>query len=174
VHIASWGHGLWFLQKTTGCSKTDPLHWTNRFGPVAETETSVGVLGRKPDEPPAPRGLADPGVAKLFVTTPWPASGVAGIGPDHVLEIWGRNFPAGQEVTLLIRTDELFKQSLLKQSVRVEKDGTFASKLQLPRDLPHGTHTIEAVGGAEGKILAVAEFFKSYAADEYPGRDAPR
>ncbi len=27
VHIASWGHGIWFLQKTSGCSKTDPPYW---------------------------------------------------------------------------------------------------------------------------------------------------
>jgi hypothetical protein len=63
VHLASWGHGLWFLRRTTGCSKTDPPFW-DRFPPVGDTETSVGVLARKPEEPPAPRGVADPGLAK--------------------------------------------------------------------------------------------------------------
>ena len=68
VHIASWGHGIWFLRRTSGCSETDPPYW-DRFPPVEEVETA-GVLTRgKPEEPPAPRGVPDPGVAKLFLTT---------------------------------------------------------------------------------------------------------
>jgi hypothetical protein len=126
------------------------------------------------DEPPPPRGRADPGVAKLFVMTAYPASGVAGLGPDHQLQIWGRNFQVDQEVTLLIRTGELLKQHVLKQSVRVGKDGTFSSSVRLPRDLPYGAYTIEAIGGPEAKILSVADFFKSPAADEGAERDAPR
>jgi hypothetical protein len=113
--------------------------------------------------------VADPGVAKLFVTTAYPSSGIAGVGPDHVLEVSGRNFPVGEEVTLLVRQGER-----LKQSVRAGKDGTFSTSVRVPEDLPYGTFTIEAIGGPEAKILAVADFFKSYAADEHPARDAPR
>jgi hypothetical protein len=77
----------------------------------------------------------------------------------------------GQQLTLVIRSGEPLQQIVLKQSVRVAKDdGTFASALQLPLDLPYGTYTMEAIGGPEGKILAVADFFKSYAADEGLGR----
>jgi len=157
VHIASWGHGLWFLQRTTGCSKTDPPYW-DRFPPVADTATSVGVLARKPEEPPAPRGVAEPGVAKLFVATKYPSSGVAGLGPDDVLEVSGRGFPAGQEVTLRIHESES-----LKWSVRADKDGVFSTSVRLPEDLPYGTYTLEVIVGPEGKALAVAEFVKSYA-----------
>jgi hypothetical protein len=43
----------------------------------------------------------------------------------------------------------------------------------LPRDLPDGTHTIAAMG-SEGKLLAFAEFVKTYAADEGIGREIER
>jgi hypothetical protein len=175
AHIASWGHGLWYLDRTSGCSKTDPPYWGRPFPPIDTVETG-GVLARMPAQPPAPRGIADPNAAKLFVTSRWPGSGVAGVGPDHLLEISGRNFPAGQAVTLIIRaTDPIVEMAVtkieLKQSVRIGKDGTFSSRLQLPQDLPHGTHRIEAVVGPEGKLVAVAEFFKSYAADEGEERE---
>ena len=98
VHIASWGHGIWFLQKTSGCSKTDPPYWEHR-PPVGEIEETAGVAAaRRPEEPPAPRGEAYPGVAKLFVSSRYPSSGVAALGPDNVLEISGRGFPPGQDV----------------------------------------------------------------------------
>jgi hypothetical protein len=170
VHIASWGHGLWYLERSAGCSRTDGPYWGPRL-PVESTEGIVGALARSPAEPPAPRGIADPNIAKLFVTTRWPASGVAGVGPNHLLEVRGRNFPAGQEVTLLVRTDEVLRQIPLKQIenkqiVQVGKDGTFSTNLELPRDLPYGMHTIQAIAGPEGKTLAVADFIKTPAADE--------
>ena len=179
VHIASWGHGLWYLDRTSGCSKTDPPYWGDRFPPVVEPVPASEVLARMADRPPPPRGIADPRIAKLFVTTDYPASGVAGVGPDHRLQVSGRNFPAGQEVTLLIRTGELLvplssRRSVLKQSVRVGRDGTFSTSVQLPRDLPHGSHTVEAIGGPDAKVLSVADFFKSYAADEGDEEGRPR
>jgi photosystem II stability/assembly factor-like uncharacterized protein len=175
AHIASWGHGLWYLAETPGCSKTDPPYWADRFPPIEGAETE-GVLARKADQPPPPRGIADPNIAKLFVTTAYPASGVAGVGPDNLLQISGRNFPADQEATLLIRVGEpplpVSKRELMKQSMRVGKDGTFSISMKLPEDLPYGTHSIEAISGPEGKILAVADFFKSYAADEERERES--
>jgi hypothetical protein len=167
VHIASWGHGLWFLQKTTGCSKTDPPYW-DRVRPVAETETSVSVLARKPQEPPAPRGVAEPGIAKLFVATAYPSSGIAGLGPDSVLQASGRGFPAGQEVILRIR-----ERKVPELRVGVGKDGVFSTSWRMPEDLPYGTFTIEAVG-PEGKVLASAEFIKSYSDEPQPRRDDRR
>jgi hypothetical protein len=44
--------------------------------------------------------------------------------------------------------------------------------MKLPEDLPYGTHSIEAISGPEGKILAAADFFKSYAADEERERES--
>ena len=166
VHIASWGHGLWFLQATAGCSKTDRPYW-ERFPPLGETGTSVGLRARKPKEPPAPRGLAEPGLAKLFVTSSVPSSGIAGLGPDNVLQVSGRGFPAGEEVTLRIRGSEA-----LKWTVRVGKDGVFSTSVQLPEDLPHGTFTLEAALGPEARVLAAAEFVKSYSDEPPPRRDA--
>jgi hypothetical protein len=104
----------------------------------------------------------------VFVTTAYPASGIAGLGPDNVLQVSGRNFPAA-------RSDVAHSQGeLLKQSVRVGKDGVFSTSVRLPEDLPYGTFTIEAVVGPEAKILAVADFVKSYSDEEQPRRDAPR
>jgi hypothetical protein len=58
--------------------------------------------------------------------------------------------------------------------VAAGKDGIFSTRLRLPDDLPYGLFTIEAVAGPEGKILATAEFIKSYA-DEPPERgDNPK
>ena len=68
AHIASWGHGLWYLDRTSGCSKTDPPSWGRPFPPIGTVETG-GVLARTPAEPPTPRGIADPNIAKLFVTS---------------------------------------------------------------------------------------------------------
>ncbi|MFN2418912.1 MAG: WD40/YVTN/BNR-like repeat-containing protein [Candidatus Limnocylindria bacterium] len=168
VHIASWGHGIWFLQRTTGCSKTDPPYWDRR-PPIGDIETSVGVLARKRKEPPPPRGVAEPGLAKLFVATAYPSSGLAGLGSDNVLQVSGRGFPAGQEVTLRIRESEL-----LKRGGRVGKDGMFSTSLRLPEDLPYGTFTIEAVAGPDAKILAVSDFVKSYSDEPQPRRDDRR
>jgi hypothetical protein len=56
--------------------------------------------------------------------------------------------------------------------MRIGKDGTFSISMKLPEDLPYGTHRIEAISGPEGKILAVADFFKSYAADEEHERES--
>lgn len=167
VHIASWGHGLWFLQRTSGCSKTDPPYWDRR-PPVADTEGTVGVLARKPEEPPTPRGEAQPGVAKLFMSTAYPSSGIAGLGPDNLLEVSGRGFPPGQEVILRIR-----EMKLPEKRVAVGKDGVLSTSWRLPEDLPYGTFTIEAVAAPEAKILAVADFGKSYS-DEGERRDQPR
>ena len=165
VHIASWGHGIWFLRRTSGCSETDPPYW-QRFPPVEEVETA-GVLARgKPEEPPAPRGVPDPGVAKLFLTTPYPSSGVAGVGPDNVLQVAGRGFPPGKDVTLVIRGNDAYKQA-----VTVEKDGTFSTSVRLPEDLPYGKYTLEAIG-PEGKVLSVAEFAKSFVDDERLERES--
>jgi hypothetical protein len=177
VHIASWGHGLWFLQRTSGCSKTDPPYWDRR-PPVGEIEETVGIAAaRGPEAPPTPRGEAHPGVAKLLVSSRYPSSGVAALGPDNVLEVWGRGFPPGQEVALRVReeaTPRSREMKLPELKVAAGKDGIFSTRLRLPDDLPYGLFTIEAVAGPEGKILATAEFIKSYA-DEPPERgDNPK
>jgi photosystem II stability/assembly factor-like uncharacterized protein len=168
VHIASWGHGLWFLRSTSGCSRTDPPYWERR-PPIGETEGVVGVLARKPEEPPAPRGEAYPGVAKLFLSTAYPSSGVAGLGPDNALDVSGRGFPAGEKVALRVRDAKL-----PEQGVEVGKGGVFSTTWRLPEDLSYGTFTIEAVAGPEGKILAVAEFVKSYSDQPRGKRDGSR
>jgi len=176
VHIASWGHGIWFLQRTSGCSKTDPPYWDRR-PPVADVEPSEGVLARKIEEPPAPRGVAQPGLAKLFVSTAYPSSGVAGLGPNNRLEVSGRGFPAGQEVTLRIRevaTLRLREMKLPELKVAVGKGGVFSTSVQVPEHLPYGMFTIEAVAGAEGKVLAVADFVKSYSDEERERTEPPR
>ena len=176
VHIASWGHGIWYLDRTNGCSETDPPYWERR-PPVGEIEETGGVLAaRKPKEPPAPRGEAYPGVAKLLVSSAYPSSGVAALGPDNRLEVWGRGFPAGQEVTLRIREDEpraLREKEPPKQSMRADKVGVFSTSWTVPEDLPPGTYTIEATG-PEGKVLAVADLVKSYADEPPPRGDNPK
>ncbi len=163
VHIGSWGSGLWYLDRTAGCSKTDPPYWGRR-PPVGEVEGSVGTLARKSEEPPTPRGEAYPGVAKLFVATAYPSSGVAGLGPDNRLEVSGRGFPSGEKVTLRIREETIRPARELKpadQGVAAGKGGVFSTSVQVPADLPYGTFLIEAVG-SDGKVLAVARFVKSY------------
>ncbi len=172
VHIGSWGSGLWYLDQTAGCSKTDRPYWLRPFPPEIGPEPD-GVLARMATEPPAPRGIADPRIAKLFLWTAYPSSGLASLGPDLKLQIAGRNFPANQQLTLLVRTGGPLAHVLLKQAVSVGRDGTFSSTIQLPKDLPEGTHSITAIG-SEGKLLALAEFVKTYAADEGIGREIER
>jgi hypothetical protein len=142
-----------------------------------DTAETAGVLARTPEEPPTPRGEAQPGVAKLLVSTAYPSSGVAALGPDNRLEVWGRGFPPGQEVTLRIREEAalvFLEKKLPESKVAAGKDGVFSTSVQVPEDLPYGLFTIEAVVGPEGKVLAAAEFIKSYA-DEPPERtDTPK
>jgi len=175
AHIASWGTGMWYLDRTSGCSKTDPPYWGKR--PV-ETADTGGVLARKAERPPppTPRGEAYPGVAKLFVSTKYPSSGVAGLGPDNVLEIAGRGFPAGETIVMRIRETTVPEQGLKvpEQKAAASKDGTFSISWKVPEDLPYGTFTIEAVSGPEGKVLAVAQFIKSYADEPRERGDNPK
>ncbi len=174
VHIASWGHGIWFLQKTSGCSKTDPPYWELR-PPVGEIEETAGVAAaRRQKEPPAPRGEAYPGVVKLFVSSRYPSSGAAALGPDNVLEIWGRGFPPGQDVVMRVReeaTPSSRETKLPELKVAAGKDGLFSTRWRLPDDLPYGLFTIEAVGGPEGKVLASGEFIKSYSDEPERGEN---
>ncbi len=77
-------------------------------------------------------------------------TGVAGLGPDNRLEVWGRGFPAGQEVILRIREVEprdtkLREKEFPERSVAAGKDGVFSTSVQIPEDLPHGMFIIEAV-----------------------------
>jgi photosystem II stability/assembly factor-like uncharacterized protein len=175
AHIASWGHGLWYLDRTSGCSKTDPPYWRDRF-PTETASEPGGVLARTIDEPPPPRGIADPSIAKLFVASAFPSSGVAGLGPDHKLDVRGRSFAAGHEVALRLRmrdrADPSAKPEVLKR-VQIGKDGTFSTDLQFPTDLAYGKHTIEAVDATDGKVLAASDFVKSYV-DEERERGSPR
>ena len=132
---------------------------------------------KEPEEPPTPRGEAHPGIAKLLVSSAYPSSGVAALGPDNRLEVWGRGFPPGQEVTLRIREVAalVFREKKLPEpKVAAAKDGIFSTVVQVPEDLPYALYTIEAVGAPEGRVLAAAEFIKSYS-DEPPDRiDAPK
>jgi len=169
VHIASWGHGLWFLKRNSGCSKTDPPYWRDRFPPLDPVVVD-SVLARA-EAPPAPRGVPDPRIAKLFVTTNYPGSGIANLGPDHQLQLRGRNFPAGAGVTIVIRSTEPYRPYADKQAFRTAEDGSFTATITLPPDLAYGRYTIEAVGGPDGKVLATSDFYKSPAADEGDERE---
>ena len=62
---------------------------------------------------------------------------------------------------------------LPERGVAAGKDGVFSTSLQVPVDLPYGMFTIEAVAEPEGKVLAAAEFIKSYS-DEPERDDSPR
>lgn len=168
VHIASWGHGLWFLKATTGCSKTYGLRWDG-LPPVADTTGTVGTIARATSEPPAPRGIANPSQPKLFLATSAPSSGIVAVGPDNLLRVSGRSFPAGQEVQLIVRGSELPKQVL-----RVDKSGQFSTTVKLPEDLPYGSFTIEAVLGSTDEILTAANFVKSYSDEGKKERDQRR
>ena len=132
------------------------------------------AAGRRPEEPPAPRGEAYPGVAKLFVSSRYPSSGAAALGPDNVLEIWGRGFPPGQDVVMRVREEEApssRETKLPELKVAAGKDGLFSTRWRLPDDLPYGLFTIEAVGGAEGQVLASGEFIKSYSDEPERGEN---
>jgi hypothetical protein len=164
VHIGTWGDGLWYLESTAGCSKTDRPYWLRIYPPTVEPR-STEIVARTASEPSSPRGIASPGIAKLLLSTPYPASGHASLGPDHKLAVAGRNFPAGHQVTLLVRYSGPQGQTVSMQSVTADLKGTFSTSVQFARDLAEGTYTIAAVG-PEGKILALTDFVKTYAADE--------
>jgi hypothetical protein len=156
AHIASWGHGLWYLKKSTGCSKSTVKIW-RRLPPVGGVgDGTIGTIARGPDEPPAPRGVADPKIAKLFLASTVPSSGVGALGPDGLLEAAGRGFPPGREVVLTIR--DLGP----KYKARVDERGLFATTLRLPEDYPYGSFVLEVALEGDETALATADFVKSY------------
>jgi hypothetical protein len=157
VHIASWGHGIWYLKASSGCSRTDTPLWIRQ--PVGERPDG-GVLARTIEGPPAPRGVPDPARAKLFLTANAPMSGGPILGLDNQLRISGRGLPAGSRISLVVRDADI------ATTIDIDDNGRFSTVLQLPENLPFGVHTIEAVLEATRDVLAAADFAKSYAEDE--------
>ena len=164
VYISSYGQGLWELKAAKGCPKTYRLPWDVKPPPVVNPNAaSTGALARGSKIPPPspPRGIADPNNPKLFLSSSSPNGATTVLGPDDVLEVSGRGFPAGQDVRVRVRGDEL-----LDEAAHVDPAGQFSTRVRLPADLPYGTLTLEVVSEAEGELLTSAEFVKAYADDE--------
>lgn len=159
VHIASWGHGLWRLNRTSGCSKTDRPYWLPRFPPEGTVETG-GVLERAASTPP-PELTGKPMTAKLLLSSPYPASGMPMVGPDNRLEVAGRDLPPGATLMLVVRGAKLDPLKVV-----VGKDGTFIATLRLDPALPVGQYALELLAMSPEQVLASAEFAKTVAAFE--------
>jgi hypothetical protein len=63
---------------------------------------------------------------------------------------------------------------LPEPKVAAGKDGVFSTSLKVPEDLPYGMFTIEAFAGPEGKVLAAAEFIKSYSDEPRERIESPK
>jgi hypothetical protein len=156
VYIASYGHGLWQMEASSGCPKSYDFPWDVK-PPVLGQD--LDVLPRDAP-PPVPRGVAALGQPKLFVTFEEPERKTE----REKLAIVGRGFAPGQDVMLRCREFER-----LQTRVRADAKGQLAATLSLPESFPHGTFTVEAHGAA-GK-LTVSEFHKPYSDEELDKRD---
>ncbi|HEY5838159.1 MAG TPA: hypothetical protein VIT19_03920 [Pyrinomonadaceae bacterium] len=154
VYVSSYGHGLWFVKPTNGCPESYKLPWDRRQ-PVLDADVKAAEIRK--EFPTPPTGTGDAGHPQLFLKGTIMASGIAIVGTDNTLTIAGRNFPAGSEVTLLLKGS-----NILNQKVRVNSDGTFSTTVRFSGDLQFGTHNIEVAGDPKSPALAVADFVKPY------------
>jgi hypothetical protein len=152
VYISSYGHGLWRLKAGQGCPKTYRHPWDQSPDVILPTD---GVVLERDATPPAPRGIPDPDRPKLFLMTGEATTESA----MEYLEVSGRGFAAGQEITLQCRELET-----LRTKVRTDEKGQFSTQLSLPEALPYGSFTMEA-RNARG-TLTVSEFEKPYTDEE--------
>ena len=98
VHIGSWGSGLWYLDRTAGCSKTDRPYWLRPFPPDRsgrnrtcshEWRASRRLRGASPIRASPSCTVDGLSVERTCLT-----------GAGAKLQIAGRNFPANQQLTL--------------------------------------------------------------------------
>jgi hypothetical protein len=88
-----------------------------------------------------------------------PATGVVLLGSDNVITIAGRNFIAGQEITISLA-------GKFSEKVQVNGDGKFSTTVTLPLDLAFGVHDIEVTAMSGSSPIAVASFFKPYSDED--------
>jgi hypothetical protein len=157
--FSSYGQGLWYAKPAEGCPESYQLPWD--LPPPLRTTGNAGnttTIARATDMPPRPRGVANPNTAKLFLNASVPASGVTILGPDNVLVVAGRGFPADKEATLTMGGSNLM------QSVRIDGKGQFSTIVRVPPELPFGRYTIEVMlkSQCETAPLGIAEFIKAF------------
>lgn len=157
--FSSYGQGLWYVKPAEGCPESYQLPWD--LPPPVATPGNAGnatTIARATDMPPRPRGVANPNMAKLFLNASVPASGVTILGPDNVLVVSGRGFPADKEVTVTMSGSNLI------QSVRIDGKGQFSTIVRVPPELPFGRYTIEVrlKSQCETAPLGIVEFIKAF------------
>ncbi len=159
VYISSYGQGLWYMKAAKGCPKSYRLKWDVSPPVVNPNAESTGALARDANlpPPPPPRGIADPSNPKLFLSASDSTGTTTVLGPDDVLEVSGRGFPAGEDVGVRIRGGKL-----LDETIHADPDGLFSTTVRLPADLPYGASTLEAVSGSKGEVLTTSEFVKAH------------
>jgi hypothetical protein len=158
VYISSYGHGLWYLKAAPGCAKTYDLPWD-----VKKQGASPRAAGTR--QPAPPRGVPDPNRPKLFVATGQASTGVAILGPDHVVRVTGRGFQPDANVELTIRD-----RDLLRTMVRADERGQLATTFRVPIEAPFGNYTIEA--RENNDVLTTADFVKGFSEEGKAARDA--
>lgn len=158
VYVSAYGHGLWYIDPAQGCPRTYKFPWD--VTPIVSDPKPLVASEATGEAPVRPRGVADPSVPKLFLTTSMAVTGISALGPDNALTISGLRFAPGTEVTLTIRDSKV-----PNQSVRVDEKGQFVTTLKLPGELPFGLYTVEATVKRDEKdvVLVVADFMKAYA-----------
>ncbi len=168
VYVSGYGSGIWFVEPSQTCPESYDFPWDMSPPVFEQGAMNLNAAARSTEIPDAPRGIADPGVPKLFLTTSIPASGIPVLGPDNVLIVSGRGFPPGKEVALSIRGEKF-----LDQKVQVDQQGRFTATGRLPEELEFVLYTLEAIVKSNGECPTVisSEFAKAFDDDQ---RDKPR
>jgi len=147
AYVSSYGQGLWQVDATgSKCPKTYNLPWDEPRRPPNLPEATSAVSITKP---PPPRGVAEPGRAKLMVER----------FKDGPLQIAGRNFPASTTLTLSIAG-----APKLRVPAKTDKAGQLSLRLALPDELEPGTYRVEVSNGDH--VLTFDDFRKPYGEDD--------
>jgi len=152
VYISSYGQGLWLLKAAKDCPETYRFPWDLPRPPPGSVENAGTVL--EIAGPLPPRGIPEPGRAKLFVERQ----------TDGPLAIAGRGFPPDSDIVITL--PELPK---IGGRAHIDARGQFATRIELPEDLMPGTYTVEARGG--DRVLTVADFHKPWGEGESTDRE---
>lgn len=174
VVVCTYGRGLWRITQQWGCLSMGGAGTRaisailglvrGRRGrlrePAGRREESVeeGYVEPDDEELSEPTGRDYPERPRVVVSTTIVTMGTPVLGPDGVLDIWGKGFdPRAGTPTLLLDGD-----SLTYEGSEMRSDGTFSTRLTAPPDLPNGEHRIEIRQGAgpEGRATT-ATFVKA-------------
>jgi hypothetical protein len=177
--VSAYGRGLWRIKsKRARCTKGkewvfelpevpgEIVPWDEfRTGQVVLQEPDAGADIR-------PSGKDKPGVPMLIGKSSSLSSDEIILDENNVLIVRGRGFDGRSDAPLVVYLDGDSRP--LVELARVDEDGSFLHRIQLPSDLGYGEHRIEMRQHSEAEQYRAATIrFRKVHLDEHLGEEEP-